>query len=457
MRFTRRLLDWRAAAAVTATFAMVVTASCTSDDEHDASRLDDLDAGGGDGFTDAPSADGSSSPRDAGAVDAAALPVVCESKPCALSLVTTFGAGDEDRGEGFCARLDDGTVACWGANGAGQLGRGEEAGSNDDPTPARVVGLAKVVDLDHSCALDDAGAVYCWGTGPWLSEGERAQTTTARSPVKLPLPPATRIGVGAMTACAATSTGVLCWGSNELGQVAPFDTAPRFESLEPHVVALPQSVSVRDIAVDRASFVIGEDGVVRSWGANPPLARESSLSPDPHPLPIELAGVSSLDVARDNACATARGIGYCWGAVTPQPQDPVDATLLVRAFPRPVVTPEPVARIATTRNVVITDKHTGTVTIEPQRWCAVGVSGDVYCWGNNASGQAGDGTTSDAVATVKVAGLPGPAADVKTTPGATCALLTSGKVHCWGSNFYGQLGTGKLKVPSLVPQEVKLP
>ena len=53
--------------------------------------------------------------------------------------------------------------------------------------------------------------------------------------------------------------------------------------------------------------------------------------------------------------------------------------------------------------------------------------------------------------------LPGPAADVKTTATATCALLTSGKVYCWGSNYYGQLGNGRLKVPSVVPEEVVLP
>ena len=89
--------------------------------------------------------------------------------------------------------------------------------------------------------------------------------------------------------------------------------------------------------------------------------------------------------------------------------------------------------------------------------CALLTNGDVYCWGSNAIGQAGDGTKEHAYYTVRVKGLPAPAAQVKTTPTSTCALLTTGKVYCWGSNAYGQLGSGMFKVPSLVPQEVVLP
>lgn len=93
----------------------------------------------------------------------------------------------------------------------------------------------------------------------------------------------------------------------------------------------------------------------------------------------------------------------------------------------------------------------------PQRACAVGVSGAVYCWGVNGSGQAGDGTLSYAHAPVEVVGLPEPAARVATTPKATCALLTSGAIRCWGDGFHGQLGRGRLGPPSVVPEEVLLP
>jgi alpha-tubulin suppressor-like RCC1 family protein len=46
---------------------------------------------------------------------------------------------------------------------------------------------------------------------------------------------------------------------------------------------------------------------------------------------------------------------------------------------------------------------------------------------------------------------------VRTTPDSTCALLVNGKVYCWGSNYFGQLGNRKIREPSLTPQEVVLP
>jgi len=123
--------------------ASAMAASCSSSDELDARPEGDagVDAAS---TIDAADAD-ATSPRDAGTFDAAPLPVVCASQPCAKSLVTTLGANEDERSEGFCVLLDDGTVACWGANGAGQLGRGEDGALVDSANAAKVVGLSDVV------------------------------------------------------------------------------------------------------------------------------------------------------------------------------------------------------------------------------------------------------------------------------------------------------------------------
>ncbi len=394
-------------------------------------------------------------PRDAAPFDGGPLPVVCTTPPCATSLATTFGGSDArdapDRSEGFCALLADGTVACWGANGAGQLGRGDDAGTLDSPTAVRVVGLSDVTQLDHTCARDKSGGVWCWGTGPFL-RSDAGAVTTERSPVKLPLPPAKSIGMGRNVGCAALDDGVVCWGTNDSGQLAPFESVPASAVIPPRPIELPSGAPIRDIAISAATFVVREDGTTSSWGANPPLARLSALFPDPNPSAIALERIASLDVALNAACATAGGIGYCWGAsysvaIGYQPDN------LDRALPEPVVAPEPLVQIATTR---VTFTTLGAV-VQPQRWCAVAASGSVYCWGYNAGGQAGDGTKNHAFEAVRVQGLPAPAAQVKTMLQSTCALLTNGKVYCWGTNYYGQLGNGKLRTPSLVPQEVVLP
>jgi len=315
----------------------------------------------------------------------------------------------------------------------------------DSSNAARVVGLSDIVLLDHTCALDKSGAVWCWGTGPFLRDDGGAPSTET-TPVKLPLSPATTIGVGYETACAAIGGEVVCWGANGYGQLAPPTDRGEYYS-GPKEIALPPGAPVRAIAVGTATLVVREDGTFVSWGANPPIGRVSAIFPDPYPQKADLAGVFMVDLAHDNACATAGGTGYCWGAPVGDRSPPTE-----RGIPNPVVTPEPVVQIATTRTYQL---ETGEM--QRYRWCASSISGAVYCWGWNANGQAGDGTQSYAFDAVKVAGLPGPAAAVKTTPNTTCALLTDGSVYCWGSNYDGQLGNGQVKGRSFVPVKVVLP
>jgi alpha-tubulin suppressor-like RCC1 family protein len=81
--------------------------------------------------------------------------------------------------------------------------------------------------------------------------------------------------------------------------------------------------------------------------------------------------------------------------------------------------------------------------------CAIVAGGKVKCWGRNVGGQLGVGDTTDRGKAPGQMGanLPftdlGPGA-VATALGAgfghTCALLDDGRVKCWGSNGFGQLG-----------------
>ncbi len=72
--------------------------------------------------------------------------------------------------------------------------------------------------------------------------------------------------------------------------------------------------------------------------------------------------------------------------------------------------------------------------------CAVNNVGGVECWGNNALGQLGDGTTTLRLAPAKVSGLSSGATSVSTGNNFSCALTSAGGVKCWGHNLYGQLG-----------------
>lgn len=73
--------------------------------------------------------------------------------------------------------------------------------------------------------------------------------------------------------------------------------------------------------------------------------------------------------------------------------------------------------------------------------------GVAYCWGANHSGQVGDGGESPEVySAVPVVG--GLAFDLVATGSThTCGIAGDGDGYCWGSNGYGELGTGQTGEP----------
>ena len=88
--------------------------------------------------------------------------------------------------------------------------------------------------------------------------------------------------------------------------------------------------------------------------------------------------------------------------------------------------------------------------------CALLSTGKVDCWGANGSGQLGNGiTTNDSDVPVAVTGISDAKAVASDAYGnGFCAVLSAGGVKCWGSNNEGQLGDGTT-TNSDVPVPVK--
>jgi alpha-tubulin suppressor-like RCC1 family protein len=89
--------------------------------------------------------------------------------------------------------------------------------------------------------------------------------------------------------------------------------------------------------------------------------------------------------------------------------------------------------------------------------CALLGEGGIQCWGQNTSGQLGDGTTANKDIAVSVMGLDIPITAISLGAVHTCALLETGDVRCWGNNENYQLGNGTNQNSSLPVDVAELP
>jgi alpha-tubulin suppressor-like RCC1 family protein len=84
--------------------------------------------------------------------------------------------------------------------------------------------------------------------------------------------------------------------------------------------------------------------------------------------------------------------------------------------------------------------------------CGATLDDRAYCWGSNFGGQLGDGTTTDRLRPVPVAGGL-QFREVSTGTHGSCGLTLDDLAYCWGLNSFGELGNGTTN-PSLTPVAV---
>lgn len=87
--------------------------------------------------------------------------------------------------------------------------------------------------------------------------------------------------------------------------------------------------------------------------------------------------------------------------------------------------------------------------------CSLQDDARAYCWGENSSGQLGNGTFEAAAEPTPVVGLES-AQILETGANHTCAVTTDSKVYCWGAPTLGRLGTDA-HLFSMRPRLVALP
>jgi alpha-tubulin suppressor-like RCC1 family protein len=76
--------------------------------------------------------------------------------------------------------------------------------------------------------------------------------------------------------------------------------------------------------------------------------------------------------------------------------------------------------------------------------CGIAAGDAASCWGNNTSGQVGDGTTISprSTPTSVIGGITFSA--ITTTRSTSCGVSSSGAIYCWGGGLFGTLGNGTI-------------
>lgn len=319
-------------------------------------------------------------------------------------------------GRHTCARLKDGTVQCWGDNTFGQMGNNGSIFTPPFFTPTQVSDITKAVSIsageNHSCAVLSDGTVACWGDNTYgqLGNGTRNPTLT---PVKVSgINTATDVSAGGSHTCALLVDGsVFCWGNNSSGQL----------------------------------------GNGTSFTDTPPTPAFSTV-----PLEANLTGATSIATAAgaNHTCAVITGgTVRCWGDDTfgqiGQPYTPIG-----------VVASGPVFITFSTFPVPVTDVSTAVgVTAGARHSCANLSGGGVQCWGDDSSGQLGNGAffgpAPVAIDLPNTTWLPVSVKNLVTATQVdagfshTCAHLSNNIIACWGDNSAGQLGTGNLETSKI--------
>jgi hypothetical protein len=147
--------------------------------------------------------------------------------PALSSVVTSLestGTGEADAGERAhaCGLTAAGSAWCWGSNDGGQLGAGTV--SPVETAPVATAGGRAFIQLSlgegHSCGLDAAGAVYCWGRNDFGQVGNGQTSSAVSEPVAISSEKRfAKVSAGAFHTCALTvpedGGALYCWGRND--------------------------------------------------------------------------------------------------------------------------------------------------------------------------------------------------------------------------------------------------
>jgi alpha-tubulin suppressor-like RCC1 family protein len=317
----------------------------------------------------------------------------------------------------------DGTLWAWGTNTYSQLGDGTTI-NRTAPTQIGTATTWQSVSAGayHVAAVRTDGTLWAWGIGDGTPTGSGVPTqigtaTTWQS-----------VSAGYGHTVALRQDGTLwAWGFNDSGKLGDGTTTSRSLPVQVGTAAIWQSAC----AGDEHTVALRANGTLWAWGdggngqvGSTTLATNNRFSPEQIGTATTWQSVS----AYHNYTVALHHDGTLWAWGGNYYGQLGDGTTTNRTVPVQIGT-------STMWKSITTSSSYSKSTL------AVRTDGTLWAWGNNYSGQLGDGTTTDRATPVQI----GTATTWQTVAGGdtyTVALRTDGTLWAWGSNYHSQLGDG---------------
>ncbi len=346
-----------------------------------------------------------------------------------------------------CGVTRDNLAYCWGSNFGGQLGEGT---TTNRLRPVAIAGGLRFREVSagmaYTCGLTSDDLAYCWGQN---SAGQLGNGTTSPSLTPFAVAGGLRfrqVSTGAFHTCGVTTANqVFCWGSVGAGRGNEIGGEARYRPFEVGAGLRFREVSASLVTSALGHFTCGVtlDDVAYCWGENEfgqlGIGSSGVLSWAPVPVAGGLQ-FRAISAGATRTCGLSpERLAYCWGANWYGAVG--DGTYNIRR-------PAPVRVSGGLRFRELSDGgeyHT----------CGITQPGRAYCWGGNFEGQVGDGTTTNRLTPVPVAGRLH-FRQLGTGTSHTCGVVNGNVAYCWGANYAGQLGDGTTS-PRLTPVAVAAP
>ena len=338
-----------------------------------------------------------------------------------------------------CAIASDDKAYCWGRNDRGRLGDGT---ANNSSIPVAVDTSRVLADKDikqisaggtHTCAVTIDDWAYCWGYNAFSQLGNGTASTSYFPMEVAPGEASQNIQVKFGD---NPSTNIDWRSSTELAVVVPTGANPGTVDItvtnpDGDTTTLNQSYTYS--APLTATTVSPIRGVLT--GGNTATITGTGFSGQAEILTHTIAGGIS------HSCAIASdGQAYCWGKNNIGQlgnNSTEDSLTPVAVWTGGVLAGKTIKQIAASNN------HT----------CVIASDNQAYCWGYNSNSQLGNGNATDSSipVAVKTDGVLSGKTIKQISAGFahTCAVTSDEQAYCWGYNAFGQLGNGSTNVSSV--------